>query len=170
MIGVVVAAHGDLARALVETARLVVPNAGCVEAVGIEAHDGRMLPGDKADRIAELRASGKRIVYVGDGVNDAPALAAADVALAMRHGASMALEAADLLSLRDDPRAAPFVIRLARHLRSVTRQNYAWAIGYNVTLVPVAALGYLHPAYAALAMLVSSATVLANAARLLRKR
>jgi len=138
------------------------------EQTAIAEYEGRALPATKAERVATLRAEGRRVAFVGDGVNDGPALVAADVGIAMRHGAGMALESADLLSLRDDPGAAALVISLSRRLRSVTRQNYAWAIGYNALLLPVAAVGWLHPAFAALAMLVSSATVLANAARLLR--
>jgi len=136
--------------------------------LGIEEHEGRVLPGDKAARVEALRAAGQRVMYVGDGINDAPALAAATVGVAMRHGASMTLETADLLSVRDEPRAAATTIAMARRLKGVTRQNYVWAIAYNAVLVPVAALGWLHPAFAALAMLLSSLTVLANSARLLR--
>jgi P-type E1-E2 ATPase len=109
--------------------------------VGIDRHEGRALPADKAARVSALRAEGRRVLYVGDGVNDGPALAAADAGLAMRHGASMALEAAGLLSIRDEPGSADTVIRLARRLRRVTLQNYLWAIGYNLALVPVAAAG-----------------------------
>lgn len=142
--------------------------ARCAEELGIETHRGRVLPRDKAVDVESSREAGRNVVYVGDGINDAPALAAATVGIAMRHGASMSLETADLLSVRDDPAAAGETISLARRLRRVTAQNYVWAIAYNVVLVPVAATGWLHPAFAALAMLLSSFTVLANSARLLR--
>lgn len=138
--------------------------------LGIESFEGRVLPRDKAERVEALRARGLGVVYVGDGVNDASALAAATVGIAMRHGASVALETADLLSIRDEPAVAALTIEVSRRLRRVTLANYAWAIGYNVLLVPVAALGLLHPAFAATAMLLSSLTVLANSARLLRSR
>jgi len=168
------AAAVDALRELGVEARLLSGDDGtvvarCAEAVGIDHHEGRALPADKAARMGSLRGEGRRVLYVGDGVNDGPALAAADVGIAMRHGASMALEAAGLLAIRDDPGAAAITVRLARKLRRVTLQNYTWAIGYNVALVPVAASGLLHPAFAALAMLLSSVTVLANSARLLRK-
>ncbi len=136
--------------------------------LSIEHFEGRALPEAKAERVQALRARGRHVAYVGDGVNDAPALAAASVGIAMRHGASMALETAGLLSVRDDPTAAGRTLLLAKRLSRITKQNYVWALGYNVLLVPVALFGLLHPAWAALAMLLSSVTVLANSARLLR--
>lgn len=141
--------------------------ARCAEALGIEVHEGRALPETKAIRVQALRAAGRRVVYVGDGINDAPALAAAEVGIALRHGASLALETADLLSVSDDPTTAPATIELARRLRRITIENYAWALGYNAILVPVAAAGLLHPTFSAVAMFLSSVTVLANSARLL---
>jgi heavy metal translocating P-type ATPase len=143
--------------------------ARCATAVGIEQHEGRVMPAAKARRVKRLRASGRRVLYVGDGVNDAPALAAATAGLAMRHGAGLACAVAGFVAVRDDPRAASRVLDAATRLRTVLRQNYAWAIGYNALLVPVAAAGWLHPAFAALAMLCSSVTVLGNSARLLRE-
>lgn len=143
--------------------------ARCAQKLGIETYRGRVLPRDKAAHVESSCEAGRHVIYVGDGINDAPALAAATVGIAMRHGASMSLETADLLSVRDDPTAASVTISLARRLRRVTAQNYVWAIAYNVILVPVAASGWLHPAFAALAMLLSSLTVLANSARLLRR-
>jgi heavy metal translocating P-type ATPase len=137
-------------------------------AAGIETHEGRVSPAGKAERVAALRANGRRVLYVGDGVNDAPALAAADVGLALSHGAGMACEVAGLVALRDEPRAAGRLVRTARTLGRIVRQNYAWALGYNAVLLPLAASGLLHPALAALAMFGSSVSVLANSARLLR--
>ncbi|MBI5499090.1 MAG: cation-translocating P-type ATPase [Deltaproteobacteria bacterium] len=139
-------------------------------AAGIDRHEGRASPADKAARVAALRSAGHRVLYVGDGVNDAPALAAADVGLAMRHGEGMACQVAGFVAVADDPRAAPQVLAVARVLGRIVRQNYAWAVAYNLALLPLAAAGWLHPALAALAMFLSSITVLANSARLLRRR
>jgi len=94
--------------------------------------------------------------------------AAADVVMAMRHGASLAMESAGLVAVRDDPATMATAIRLGRRSVWIARENYLWALGYNLALIPVAALGLLHPALAALAMMLSSATVLASSARLLR--
>jgi Cu+-exporting ATPase len=140
----------------------------CASEVGIERHEGRVLPAEKAERLQALRAAGRRVAYVGDGINDAPALAAADVGIALQHGAGLACEVAGFVTVRDDPAAAARVLEAARRLRRVMAQNYAWAVGYNLVLLPLAALGWLHPAFAALAMFCSSLTVLANSARLLR--
>ena len=143
---------------------------GCAEQVKIQNYKGRMLPQDKAEEILRMQNEGKNIAYVGDGINDAPALTTARLSIAMRHGASVALEKADLLALRDDPSAAAQTIRIAEKLKWITTENYLWAFGYNLILIPVAASGFLHPAFAALAMLLSSITVLANSARLLKSR
>ena len=142
--------------------------ARCAAEVGIEQYEGRVLPEGKAERVRALRAAGRRVAYVGDGVNDAPALAAASVGIALRHGAGLACEVAGFVTVRDDPAAAARVLEAARRLRRVMAQNYTWAVGYNLVLLPLAAVGWLHPAFAALAMFCSSLTVLGNSARLLR--
>jgi Cu+-exporting ATPase len=136
-----------------------------------------VLPADKADRIAALQAGGERVAMVGDGLNDAVALAQADLGMAIGTGADVAVEASDVTLVGDDLRAVPGAIGLARATMRVIRQNLVWAFGYNVLLIPVAAgilyplTGWtLNPALAAGAMALSSVSVVSNSLRLRRYR
>jgi Cu2+-exporting ATPase len=140
----------------------------CARQLDIAWWRGRALPEDKANHIDQLQSRGQRVLYIGDGFNDAPAMSRAAAGIALRHGVGLSLMTADLLAIKDQPTAAATTVRLARRLRRTMGQNYTWAVVYNVALVPVAALGWLHPAFAALAMFLSSVTVCANSARLLR--
>lgn len=133
-----------------------------------DAH-GAMSPEGKADAIGAMQAAGAHVAFVGDGINDAPALARADVGLAMGGGSDIALETARLALLRGDPRDVATAIRLARATQATIRQNLFWAFAYNVVLVPLAAFGIVHPMFAAAAMGASSLFVVGNSA-LLRKR
>ncbi len=138
------------------------------DALGLDEVRAELLPEDKARIVAELRGSGARVAMVGDGINDAPALAAADVGLAMGGGTDVAMEAAGITLMRGDPRLVADAIALSRATVAKIRQNLFWAFIYNLLGVPLAALGLLSPVIAGAAMALSSVSVLGNA--LLLKR
>jgi len=134
------------------------------EEVGIDPDNVRaeVLPDDKADVVESIQSRGSDVMMVGDGVNDAPALATAYVGTALGSGTDVAIEAADVTLMRDDPRDVTKAIRISAGTLSKIKQNLFWALGYNTAMIPLASLGLLQPILAAAAMALSSVSVLTN--------
>jgi P-type Cu2+ transporter len=175
------AAVAALAAADVEVVMLTGDNQATAQRIaaqlGIETVIAEVLPGDKAAKIAELRKTGKTVAMVGDGVNDAPALAQADLGIAIGAGTDVAIETADVVLMRSDPLDVATALQIGRGTVRKMRQNLGWAIGYNSVALPIAA-GVFEPAFglvlrpeiAALSMSGSSVLVAVNALLLKRLR
>jgi Cu+-exporting ATPase len=158
----------------IQTVMLTGDNQGSARAVaqelGIDDVRAEVLPGDKASIVQELRSTGQVVAMVGDGINDAPALAAADVGIAMATGTDVAMETAGITLMRGDPRLVVDAIDVSRRTYAKIKQNLGWAFAYNVLGIPLAALGLLSPMIAGAAMALSSVSVVTNALMLRRWR
>ncbi len=158
----------------IRTIMLTGDNEGSARAVarelGIDEVRANVLPGDKAAAVQALRASADRVAMVGDGINDAPALAAADVGIAMATGTDVAMETAGITLMRGDPRLVADAVDISRRTYAKIKQNLWWAFGYNVLGIPLAAFGLLNPVIAGAAMAFSSVSVVSNALTLRRWR
>lgn len=158
----------------IKTVMLTGDNRGAAEAVakqlGIDEVRAEVLPGDKADVVKSLREAGEVVAFVGDGLNDGPALAAASVSYAMAGGADVATETAGITLMRGDPRLVADSLDVSRRTYSKIKQGLFWAFGYNVLGIPLAALGLLNPVIAGAAMAFSSVSVVLNALTLRRWR
>ncbi len=147
----------------IEVAMITGDNEATAKAIAGELGIGRVLanvmPWDKASEIERLQKEGRIVGMVGDGVNDAPALTQADIGFAISGGTDIAVEAGDIILMRDDPRDVVSAIKISKRTMRQVKQNLAWAFAYNVMLIPLASAGYLYPVYAGAAMALSSVSV-----------
>ena len=160
----------ELARLGISTAMITGDHtrtaASVARRLGIVDVHAEMTPEDKLAEVNRRREGGRRIAFVGDGINDAPALVAADVGITFASATDVAMGAADITIVHDDLGRLSTVITLARKSVRVIKQNLFWAFFYNVMAIPLAALGKIPPGYAAAAMMISSISVVLNSLRL----
>jgi Cu+-exporting ATPase len=160
----------QLAEEAVRAVMLSGDSAATTEAIaaelGLEAYEGETPPQDKAQRIKAWQQAGEKVAMAGDGVNDAPALAQADLSITAAGGTDVAGETSDVVLARNDLTLIPWFIRLSRRTRRIIRENLGWAFAYNLVAVPLAAFGVISPVIAAAAMATSSLLVVGNSLRL----
>ncbi len=168
------AAIEQLRRLGIDSTMISGDNEGAAAAIasslGLAHFEANVLPHEKSARVTALKSGGRRVAMVGDGINDAPALAAADLGIAMGSGTDIAMHAAGITLMRPDPRLVPAAIELSRATVRKIRQNLFWAFAYNVVGIPLAAFGLLSPVFAGAAMAMSSVSVVSNALLLKRYR
>jgi Cu2+-exporting ATPase len=136
---------------------------------GISIIHAEVLPVQKADRVREMKGAGHRVIMVGDGINDAPALVEADIGVALGSATDIAIESADVVLMRADLKLVPQLIRVSRKTLSVIKGNLFWAFSYNLIAIPLAVSGYIHPVISAAFMALSSLIVVGNSLRLYRE-
>ncbi len=164
--GAIAALHADGIRTAMLTgdSERVARTVGAI--LGIDEIVSELMPGDKSNAIKAMQSEGRIVAFVGDGINDSPALAVADLGMAIGSGSDVAIEAGDVVLMSGDPALSVTGIRLARTTFKTIRQNLFWAFGYNTAAIPLAALGFLNPMIAAGAMAFSSVSVVLNSVRL----
>ena len=153
-------------RSILLTGDAEAPARSAAAATGIDEVVSGVLPAEKAEAIVRLQSQGSRVAMVGDGINDAAALATAELVLAMVRGTDIAMKSADIILVRDDLGSVVDAILLSRRTLRTIRLNLVWAFGYNIAAIPIAALGLLNPLIAAAAMALSSVLVISNSLRL----